>query len=254
MPLKTTIRAAAGTSPAGLRLQESVPSAIRSVTYWDEYAPWYQLWLDHTDYHQGIKGVLEGLVRPGWRVLDIGGGSGVLTLPMARAGAAVTVIEPSEVMRGYLRAAIDDQGRPGIAVIGKSWEELRPDEVRGFELAVACNSLHLTSVGEARALGKIIEARPARIFVASERDLPLVPGPDGARDYELAAGGSFDADNSFRYHSVEEALRHLDLKDRHGQDHPPREEFVRSLVYRDGHFVRERRTTVRWSLLLRAGR
>jgi hypothetical protein len=50
---------------------------------------------------------------------------------------------------------------------------------------------------------------------------------------------------------VEEALRHLDLKDRHGQEHPSREDFVRSFAFKAGHYVNERWTTVRWLHLRR---
>ena len=251
MPKKPTCCFVARTPSASLPLEASVPLAIRSVSYWDEYAPWYKLWLEHTDYHHGLKDVLAGLVRPGWRVLDVGGGSGVLALTMARLGAEVAVVEPSEVMRGYLGEAAAEAGLSGIAIIAAPWEDIRPVDVAGFDLVVASNSLHLTGIGEARAFGKILDACPDRVLVASERILPLPRGEAGPQGYELAASGSFRAESSFWYHSVEEALRHLDLKDKHGQDHPAREDFVRSLVFRAGHFVHERWATVFWGLLRR---
>ncbi len=49
------------------------------VAFWESNAPWYAIWLRHNEYHRPVQSVLGGRVRPGWRVLDIGGGSGVLS-------------------------------------------------------------------------------------------------------------------------------------------------------------------------------
>lgn len=235
------------------RSEDSVSPEIRSIAYWDEYAPWYKLWLDHTDYHHGIKDLLAGIVRPGWRVLDIGGGSGVLAIPLIQSGCRVAIVEPSEAMRGFLGQELRDKKAAAEPVIALPWEDIDPADLAGFDLVLACNSLHLTRVGAARALQQILEARPGNVLVVSELEPPFTSGANGGSAYEVAGSDSFRAENSFHYHSVEEALRHLDLKDRHGQDHPPREDFVRSLVLKAGHYVKERWTTVRWLHLRRTG-
>ncbi len=232
--------------------EASVPAEIRSIAYWDEYAPWYKLWLDHTDYHRGIKALLAGIVRPGWRVLDIGGGSGVLAIPLIRSGCRVAIVEPSGAMRGFLGQELRDKKAAAEVVIVLPWEDIDPAELAGFDLALACNSLHLTRVGSAAAVRQILEARPAHVLVVSELEPSFTSGSKCGSAYEVAGSGSFLAENSFHYHSVEEALRHLDLKDRHGQDHPSREDFVRSLVFKAGHYVNQRWTTVRWLHLCRA--
>lgn len=232
-------------------VEDPVPEVIRSVGYWNEYAPWYRLWLEHSDYHHRLKDLLAGFVRPAWRVLDIGGGSGVLAIPLMRAGCRVTVVEPSEVMRAYLRTEMTKADVEEDGIIASPWEEVPVAEVQGFDLVLASNSLHLTRIGISASLARILAARPAQVFIASELEVPLAAAGGGAA-YGLAGSGSFRAENSFRYHSVEEALRHLDLKDRHGQPHAPREEFLRSLVVEHGHYVHKRWTTVLWVRLVRA--
>ncbi|MBN2206567.1 MAG: class I SAM-dependent methyltransferase [Candidatus Aminicenantes bacterium] len=227
--------------------------AVRSVDYWDEYAPWYKLWLDHTDYHRGLQALLAAVVRPGWRVLDIGGGSGVLAFPLVRIGAEVTLVEPSAAMRNLLRTEMKARELSGLRVIPLPWESVPAADAAGFDLALASNSLHLTRIGAGPALRRVLEAGPTQVLVASEAEIPLTPEDAAAADYDVAASGSFKADGSFWYHSLEEAGRHLDLKDRHGQPHPPRAAYLRSLVAREGHFVHERRSTLRWLRLHRTG-
>lgn len=231
--------------------EEAVAPAIRSVAYWDEYAPWYRLWLEHTDYHHGLKDLLAGLARPGWRVLDIGGGSGVLAIPLMRAGCRVTIVEPSEVMRAYLRTEMAKADVEEDAIISSPWEDVPTRDVEGFDLVLASNSLHLTRIGIMGSLRRVMAARPAQVLVASELEVLLAGGRDGEAGYVVDGAGSFRTENSFRYHSLEEALRHLDLKSRHGQPHPTAEEFVRSLVFENGHYVNRRWTTVRWLRLIR---
>lgn len=232
--------------------EEAICPVFRSVAYWDEYAPWYRLWLEHTDYHHGLKDLLAGLACPGWRVLDIGGGSGVLAIPLMRAGCRVTIVEPSEVMRAYLRTEMAKADVEEDAIIASPWEEVPTGDVDGFDLVLASNSLHLTRIGLLGSLERILAARPAQVLVASELEVLLAGGRDAEAGYVVGDAGSFRTENSFRYHSLEEALRHLDLKDRHGQPHPPAEEFVRSLAFENGHYVNRRWTTVRWIRLNRA--
>ena len=45
---------------------------------------------------------LTTMVSPGWRVLDMGAGSGILSLPRCTIGCEVTAMEPSIGMRSLL--------------------------------------------------------------------------------------------------------------------------------------------------------
>jgi SAM-dependent methyltransferase len=54
--------------------------------------------------------VLEALVGPGETVLDIGAGGGRFAIPLAKGGARVIAVEPSESMRRTLEAAAREAG------------------------------------------------------------------------------------------------------------------------------------------------
>ena len=81
-----------------------------SLSFWDGYAPWYRLWMEHTGYHNRIIEALTDMVRPGWKVLDIGAGNGVLSLPLAAIECEVTALEPSIGMRTLLYEETFRQG------------------------------------------------------------------------------------------------------------------------------------------------
>ena len=54
-------------------------------------------------------------VRPGARVLDVGAGTGALTLPAAQGGAEVLAVDFSPAMVGRLRRRLADEGLTGRA-------------------------------------------------------------------------------------------------------------------------------------------
>ncbi len=57
-------------------------------------------------------------------ILDVGGGSGRLALPLATRGKRVTVVEPSEDSVALLNARASDAGIEDITIINKAWEDV----------------------------------------------------------------------------------------------------------------------------------
>ena len=101
---------------AGELTESAICHRVATVGFWDGYARWYKLWVEHNSYHAPIIDFLRQTVEPGWRVLDIGAGSGVLSLPLSAMGCEVTAIEPSIQMRRLLfeemfRRGMDADGR-----------------------------------------------------------------------------------------------------------------------------------------------
>lgn len=61
-------------------MEKTVCKRVRTVQFWDSYAKWYKLWVEHTDYHDRAIQMLMTMLKPGWKVLDIGAGNGILSL------------------------------------------------------------------------------------------------------------------------------------------------------------------------------
>lgn len=76
-------------------------------------------------------------LRAGGRVLDLGAGTGELTVRLIEAGFQVEAVEPSEPMRAILESRLE-----GISVSTDRTEDLTSFADAGFDLVTAANSLH----------------------------------------------------------------------------------------------------------------
>lgn len=77
---------------------------------------------------EGLRRVIEELVQPGMRVLDLGAGSGILSLLAARAGAIVTALEiqraPAELAQNLGTVYFPDR----VTVIREEARQYKPEE------------------------------------------------------------------------------------------------------------------------------
>ena len=80
-------------------------------------------------------GVLEALPADGARVLEVGAGSGRLTINLAGRARSLIAAEPVEALRAILQVRV-----PGIAVLDAMAQDL-PVADRWADLTVACASL-----------------------------------------------------------------------------------------------------------------
>ena len=72
----------------------------------------------------GAPEIIERLARTD-TVIDIGGGAGRYALPISRAVAHVTLIEPSPAMAERARALFEAAGRDNLTVIERGWPGVR---------------------------------------------------------------------------------------------------------------------------------
>lgn len=84
--------------------------------------------------------------RMAGRILEVGAGTGLATLPLARRGAAVEVIEPSADMLRVLGERLRAEGLAGRVILRRAtFEEV--DEAERYDVVIAAQSFHWADPG-----------------------------------------------------------------------------------------------------------
>ncbi len=210
---------------------------MNSVEYWNENARWYKLWVDHNNYHRSILETLKSITKPGWKVLDIGGGGGILAIPLVTNQCDVTVLEPSWAMRDILESEIKKAGLSSIITIDtRKWEEVDPTELNEQDLIMACNCLHLVRPGFKEAFKKMFFAEVPHVFIVTEKPLNNLQYFAAANQYQLIFSNVKEQESSFVYHYRSEALEHWMFKYGTEPNDMERQDLFSKLTEEEGHF------------------
>lgn len=193
-------------------MEQAVCKRVATVKFWDAYAKWYKLWMEHTHYHERIIEVLMAMSRPGWKVLDIGAGNGILSIPLCARRCEVTTLEPSIGMRNLLYEEAFKNRVDGFNVDERIWEEVPCYEFLDYDLIMACNALHLTQIGFEEALAKIFRTGPRNVFLISELGPPEIQVKCHYGNYTMALMKSYETDSSYAYHHLNEVVEHWIFK------------------------------------------
>ena len=217
----------------------------RSLDDWDRWAPWYALWLAHCDYHRPVKNLLVERVRPGWRVLDAGGGTGVLSLFLHNLGCRPVLLEPAPAMRSMFIRASGGSRPGGVEIEASRWEDLPFQRLAGFDLILACNSFHVTSLGIARSLDKTFAARPDHVCFVAEDPHLADAGLRSPSAYELVLAEKIAVENSWVYHTEVQALAHAQFRKGGLLSAEDSNAVLDGLVFEDGHYRLRENASVR---------
>jgi ubiquinone/menaquinone biosynthesis C-methylase UbiE len=146
----------------------NITTLRKDLRFWDAFAPWYEKWLNRGEYHKLLIREITHMIEPGWKVLDIGGGTGALALPMSSLGCTVTVLEPSEGMRDVLTDKLTSLDIKDIEIDMQRWEDFPSQRGKDFDLIIACDSLHLTDGGIAGGMKKAYDLMSKNVCLITE--------------------------------------------------------------------------------------
>ncbi len=111
------------------------------------------------------KTIREIEISPMSRVLDIGSGPGILTIPLAEKVAHITAVEPAEGMINVLQDKIAEHGFTNIICIKKKWENINiiKDLKAPYDVVIASLSLGMLDIRE--SIQKMVDACSKYIYL-----------------------------------------------------------------------------------------
>lgn len=96
-----------------------------------------------------VKKIIKGLpVKPESRILDIGSGPGILTVPLAQIASHVTAVEPATGMVRVMKDYAREEGLSNISIVQKRWEDVDPSvDLDGkYDIVIASYSLGMPDI------------------------------------------------------------------------------------------------------------
>jgi len=101
-------------------------------------------------------------------VLDVGAGTGRLSLPMARVAKSVTALDQSTGMLSCLQENMASEGIKNIQCIQKSWQEVAEGELEQHDVVLSSNSLGVYDLKAALTKMNSLAKRAVYIFTFAD--------------------------------------------------------------------------------------
>lgn len=244
-------------------------SSKRDARFWDGRAASFAKAASGTDYADQFLAIMKPEAH--WTVLDMGCGSGVLALPLARLTSSVTAVDFSAEMLAIVRRQCETEGISNITTINGRWEDnWEKLGIGTHDAAIASRSMNVddlhSSIMKLNAVARkcvyivaLVGDGPfdRRLFEAVGRPLNL--GPDYIYNYNMLYQEGILANVAFIEHKRRRTYDNPDnacasMKWMFGELNPDEEkrlnDYVKTrLVFRSGSWSFPYEQTVRWAVI-----
>jgi 16S rRNA G527 N7-methylase RsmG len=115
-----------------------------AAAFWDKRSETYEKNVSQSTYTDELIKRME--LSPDYSVLDVGGGSGLMSVPIAQKVRHVTVLDISNGMLNLLKSKTQSQGISNISLINKNWYEIDvQSEIKPHDIVLASRFLPMGS-------------------------------------------------------------------------------------------------------------
>jgi len=137
-------------------------NAIEEEAFWEVYQRWQDV-LKRSGYPGEALERALSLVEAENSVLDIGAGTGIYTLPLARKAKMVTALEPSAVQVEQLQTQIAGGGLANIRVVEQRWQDAETLKIGMHDIVLAAYCFQMPRIRP--ALEKMIAVAAQKLIL-----------------------------------------------------------------------------------------
>ncbi len=243
-------------------------TGAQAAAFWDKRSQTYERNISQSTYTDEL--IKRMKLSPGYSVLDVGGGSGLMAVPIAKQVRRVTVLDISNGMLNLLKSKTEAIGISNIDIINKNWyetdvkSEIEPHDIvlasrflpMGDKLRVslvnmngiACEYCYVTWRAESF---DSIEAESCRLLGKDYIPYPEYPVIYNCL-YQIGIKADisiFESESSMYFRDLNEAVKYFSkdsIPDNADSDNY--ESFVKSLLTekKDGYY---RNSSTKWALI-----
>ncbi|KJR39985.1 SAM-dependent methyltransferase [Candidatus Magnetoovum chiemensis] len=184
------------------------------VKFWNRFAPLYEKWLLRGSYHRVIVSELTQMIEQGWTILDIGAGTGAISIPLSSIGCFIKAVEPSYGMVKIFHEKISSLNIKNIEIYQNLWEDFKLCPDMSIDLLIACNCMHLVNGGIREGMIKAFNCLAKNVCLITEINQAFsidFKDIDRLQDkYNFLYIKNLTADSTFYFDSMEEVSEAAD--------------------------------------------
>lgn len=151
-----------------IMLHKTCRTNFSETSYWDKQATIFN---ENASYMQDLthKQLERIILKPEHSVLEVGAGTGRITLPLAKKVKNVTAVEPSLNMLNILKANSKKENTKNITYVQKAIEDLEPTKVKSHDIVLASFSLVMADVEEVLMKMNTIASKSVYVFLSASQ-------------------------------------------------------------------------------------